>query len=430
MNHQPRYESFIFESYGYEPEAGMASFRYSFDNERHFTERVVFEPQQTYDEQVLDRALWLAFLVVGTSYYKCFPGARVEFSDHTLTLLDVELLTAVYRDGLSQFVFENNISPEILPTFRATGDDENPSHYNGKGTLALQSGGKDSLLLAELIKQRAHPFETVYMSSSESYPHVIDQIQQRPPRIMRRMIDHDALVTAQNDGALNGHVPVTYITYSLALIDAVLHSEDTVLAAVGREGNEAHEFIGDFAINHQWSKTWQAEILLARYVAERIAPELRVGSPLRCYSELRVAELFVQTAWRNYGHSFSSCNLANYAQGKANNILTWCGECPKCANSFVLFAPFVEPEELMNLFGGQNLFAKPSLTDTFKGLLGIDGVMKPFECVGEIDELRRAYHMARDRYGDVYELPFDVPPSSFDYLALGPMQPWAENFIS
>jgi len=60
------------------------------------------------------------------------------------------------------------------------------------------------------------------------------------------------------------------------------------------------------------------------------------------------------------------------------------------------------------------------LTETFKGLLGIDGVMKPFECVGEVDELRLAYHMAWENFGtESYQLSFDVPKGDFDYKSIG-----------
>ena len=58
--------------------------------------------------------------------------------------------------------------------------------------------------------------------------------------------------------------------------------------------------------------------------------------------------------------------------------------------------------------------------DNFKGLLGVDGVTKPFECVGSIDELRTAYHHRQPDYG---KLPFDVPPGNFDYRVTYPMQP-------
>jgi hypothetical protein len=131
--------------------------------------------------------------------------------------------------------------------------------------------------------------------------------------------------------------------------------------------------------------------------------------------------MFVDECWEKFGHSFSSCNVGNYKQGANNIELTWCGNCPKCANSFLLFSPFVEAEELKSLFGGQDLFSAPALQETFKGLLGIDDVMKPFECVGEIDELRQAYHMAqaKEQYS---QLSFGVPSSNFDYKAKYPSQ--------
>lgn len=431
MSYTPTYKKFIFEDYYYDSDNGVASFDYSFDKQLKFTERIMFDPMRDYNAAVLDRALWLSFLLAGISYYKSFPGAKVDFGRRQLTPLDAELLNAVYRDGLSQFVFENNLSPEILPQFSPSQPEESTAEYTGSGLLAMQSGGKDSLLLAELLKRASHDFETVYMTSGSSYPDVIGDIQKRPPRLIRRQLDRDALAKGKEAGALNGHVPITYITYSFALIDAILHGEDTVLAAIGREGAEAHEYIGDFAINHQWSKTWEAEQLLARYVGGRIGKSLKIGSPLRGFAELRIAELFVYYDWEKYHDKFSSCNVINYAQGQQNRQLRWCGQCPKCANSFLLFAPFVEPDELEALFGGQNLFAATSLTEMFKGLLGIDGVMKPFECVGEIDELRLAYHMARQRYGyDRHLLPFEVPASNFDYLAIGASQSWASDLIS
>jgi hypothetical protein len=128
-----------------------------------------------------------------------------------------------------------------------------------------------------------------------------------------------------------------------------------------------------------------------------------------------------------YGSKFSSCNQANYAQGADNTQLTWCGVCSKCANSYLLFAPYVNPTELKQRFKGTDLFAVTSLYDTFKGLLGIDGFMKPFECIGEIDELRYAYHEAVRSNGYV-KLPFDVPESSFDLYKEYDMQPGLRKF--
>ena len=424
------YKTFVFESYEYNRSTGVATFTYSFDSTRRFTEVVTFDAIQNYDAALLDKALRLAFLTAGVSYYKCFPAREVVFTNIELSEGEAKLMNHVYHEGLSQFMFENQLTLESIVHFTAGNRHDEPIGFTDKGVLVLQSGGKDSLLLAEILQERQVDFTGVYMSSSGDHPGVLDDIGASRIRVVKREIDGRALAQARADGALNGHVPVTYITYAYSLVDAILHGENTVLASIGREGAEPHEWIGDMPVNHQWSKTWEAEQMLAEYVHAAISPDIHVGSPLRRFSELRVAELFVQKAWSRFGHRFSSCNVANYRQGHDNNHLSWCGECPKCANSFLLFAPFVKPDELMGLFSGKDLFASQQLTETFKGLLGIDGVMKPFECVGEVAELRKAYHMAQERYPGAYQLPFVVPESTFDYIAEGEYQDWTDQYAT
>lgn len=422
------YSRFVFEDYEFDSHNLVATFRYSFDGSRHFTEHVKFgDDCGDYDKVVLDRVLWLAFVLIGISYYKTFPTRQVRIDRHDLSRRDAALLNIVYRDGLGQFIFENNLIPDDMALFSPGSKQDQPVNYESIGTLLLQSGGKDSLLLAKLLDEKHVEYSTMTVSSTDLYPRVIDEVGVGSPRIVKRMIDREAIKLALSDGGLNGHVPVTYIVIALALVDAVLHGENTVLVAIGNEGAEAHRWVGDLAVNHQWSKSWQAEQLLAEYVKATVSPNIRVGSPLRSLSELRIAELFVEKAWNDFGHRFSSCNLANYKQGENREGLEWCGECPKCANSFLLFAPYVDPAELSRLFGGHNLFVRPSLTETFKGLLGMDGVMKPFECVGEIRELRRAYNAALQRG---YEpLPFYVPDSDFDKDRRFPAQMWADDTI-
>ena len=403
--------TFFFDDYSLDSVSGEAVFRYHFDQGLAFTERVQFVMSKEYDAAALDRALFLAFLLIGTSYYKAFPTPDVQFSNHTIDAWQADFLNHVYQEGLGQFAYENELTRNDLAHFTATGGAEPAVAYDGAGVLSLQSGGKDSLLVASLLNESKTDFSSLYISSSQQYPAVIDAIG-RSMRLVQRHIDRAALGQAAGGGGKNGHVPVTFIVLAIALVQAVLDDKNTVLAAIGHEGEEPHAYIGDLAVTHQWSKTWHAEQLFAEYVRRYISPDIQVGSPLRQYSELKIAELFVEKAWDTFGHRFSSCNVANYKQGVNNTELTWCGECPKCANSYLLFAPFLSSTELGALFDGKNLFADAALTETFKGLLGIDGVIKPFECVGEVDELRSAYHMALGR--GYSPLPFAVPVSRFD----------------
>lgn len=412
---------FRFQSYHFNPDTARAEFHYQGTDDIPFTETIQFIPAtQTIDFDLLDRALFLCFILIGTSYYKTHPTPTVAL-DTPLDVFQALFFDTVYQEGLSQYAYENQLTRDQLAHFQPKANYTAPatiSTNDYQGVLSLQSGGKDSLLTATLYQNLQPRF--LYVSSSEHYPSLLDQLGGEL-QVLRRQVDIEHL---RQSGGLSGHVPITYIIQSLALVQAILNHDNTVLTSIGREGNEAHAYVGDLAVNHQWSKTWPAEQAFAEYVHRYISPNLNIGSPLRGYSELKIAELFAKHCWSKYGHSFSSCNVANYRQHADNHQLTWCGECAKCANTYLLFAPFIPAPELDSLFHGQSLFAKPQLTNTFKGLLGLDGFMKPFECVGETGELRQAYHLRLPNYPD---LPFTVPPSNFDYQKITATQPFITN---
>jgi hypothetical protein len=421
---------FIFKEYKFEPHNGMATFSYGFEDGFNFEERVFFEVMPGYNAAVLEKALFLSFVLTGVSYYKTFPSQEIILKTGVLDEWQSKFFTKVFQEGLGQFAFENKLTRNDLATFHAS-TEKSPGglQYTGSGILSLQSGGKDSLLTASMLNRRNNIFTPWYLSSGDTYPRLLDDLSSDKLLVSKRSIDIENLNKALEEGAANGHVPVTYIVQSFALIQAILLNKDTVLVSVAHEGEEPHEFIGDLPVNHQWSKTWEAEQMFSDYVKRYVSSDIKIGSPLRGYSELRVAELFHEYAWSDYGHLFSSCNVANYTQGKSNQELKWCGNCPKCANAFILFAPFIDADDLKSLFGGQDLFERPSLQETFKGLLGIDGVMKPFECVGEIDELRFAYHKAQDR-GLFKKLSFDVPRARFDYMERYDSQPALRELVA
>lgn len=419
---------FTFCSYSYDKAANKASFLYK-NNGISFTETLEFSRAvDEYDERALDAALQLAFVLIGTSYYKTSPSQTVQFKNVEIDEWQAKFFDSVYQEGLSQFAYENNLTRENLASFTATKPSDvssQPYKAVSRDPIVLQSGGKDSLLLASLLEANNVRYTPLYITSGSSHPAVLDSLNQELI-VVRRTIDHAALGEAKEKSAFNGHVPVTYIVESIALIQAILLGRDTVLAAIGHEGEEPYGFIGDLPVAHQWAKTWQSELSLQEYLNNYVGSDLKIGSPLRKYSELKIAQLFAEKCWDKFSGQFSSCNIGNYKQGHDNKTLGWCGNCPKCANSFLLFAPFVDPVELQRVFNGENLFKKASLEETFKGLLGIDGAIKPFECIGEEAELRTAYHMAHQKFSE-YELPFMVPAADFDYEQLYPLQEWAAS---
>ena len=454
---------FRFLSYYFDRSTYTATFVYQGIDNIIFTEKIFFAPKpgtntssfNLLDDpgltQLLDQAMFLAFILIGTSYYKAHPTKNIRL-DRPLDDFQARFFSTVFQEGLSQYAFENRLTRDKLATFKPTpGFQNKPAvEYRGQGVLALQSGGKDSLLVAELLNEHNINFVPWYISSSSdrSHPNVIDHLDDgfnhQKASVVYRQIDHLHL---QQTGGLNGHVPVTFIVESLALIQAILNNQNVILTSIGREGEEPHAMIGDLPVNHQWSKTWQAEQLMTEYIKRYLSPDLHLGSPIRHLSELRIADLFVQKCWQKYGYSFSSCNEANYKQNSQNSTLKWCGHCAKCANSYLLFCPFIPPQFLQSLFGDKDLFLDQNLTQIFKGLLGVGGEMKPFECVGSVEELRSAYHHRMTTppiplpqspgatqttyWQPVYaNLPFRVPESDFNYLAESNNQEYFRNFYT
>ena len=454
---------FRFLSYYFDRSTYTATFVYQGIDNIIFTEKIFFAPKpgtntssfNLLDDpgltQLLDQAMFLAFILIGTSYYKAHPTKNIRL-DRPLDDFQARFFSTVFQEGLSQYAFENRLTRDKLATFKPTpGFQNKPAiEYRGQGVLALQSGGKDSLLVAELLNEHNINFVPWYISSSSdrSHPNIIDHLDDgfnhQKASVVYRQIDHLHL---QQTGGLNGHVPVTFIVESLALIQAILNNQNVILTSIGREGEEPHAMIGDLPVNHQWSKTWQAEQLMTEYIKRYLSPDLHLGSPIRHLSELRIADLFVQKCWQKYGYSFSSCNEANYKQNSQNGTLKWCGHCAKCANSYLLFCPFIPPQFLQSLFGDKDLFLDQNLTQIFKGLLGVGGEMKPFECVGSVEELRSAYHHRMTTppiplpqspgatqttyWQPVYaNLPFRVPESNFNYLAESINQEYFRNFYT
>ena len=251
-----------FEFLDYSFEQSTAKFRYQGKDDIIFTETVDFAPAEVdYDPEVLESALFLAFIVIGTSYYKASPTTSVKIKQD-LTPFQADFFNKIYQEGLSQYAFENNLTRNDLAHF--TSSDITPSSHSTftkEQSLVLLSGGKDSLLSTEIIRESHEPFRVMFITSQKSYPAIIDEFNN--PIIVRRHIDKENLKQA---GGLNGHVPVSLITESLGLIQAILIGASKLEIGIGKEGLEPHAKIQDLAVNHQWSKTVEAQTLMKEYI--------------------------------------------------------------------------------------------------------------------------------------------------------------------
>ena len=141
------------------------------------------------------------------------------------------------------------------------------------------------------------------------------------------------------------------------------------------------------------SKSVQFERDFRTYVAQHLSEEIQYFSFLRPLNEMQIAWFFSQ--FERYHEVFRSCNAGSKTD-------SWCGKCPKCLFTWIILSPFLSRERLTAIFG-KDLMADPALTPFFEELNGTSAV-KPFECVGTVEEVRACVDAMRDRKGTIAEV--------------------------
>jgi len=146
-------------------------------------------------------------------------------------------------------------------------------------------------------------------------------------------------------------------------------------------------------VNHQYSKSFDFERAVSRYLEAHVVEGISYFSFLRPLSEVAIAHRFARQA--AYLPVFMSCNTA-FRQAPERRSTNWCCDCPKCRFVFLALAPFIDKPRLVATFG-RDMLDDPTQIDGFAELCGLRA-HKPFECVGEIEEsattLRHLQEMA------------------------------------
>jgi hypothetical protein len=180
----------------------------------------------------------------------------------------------------------------------------------------------------------------------------------------------------------HGHVPVTAMVTLLAAVVAVASGRGGVVMSNEHSASAPNLHWNDMGVNHQWSKSLAAEILIAEAVSERIGDQLTVASFLRDRSEVWVAQVFSELP--QFHHVFRSCNRA-FAQARERRLDTWCGRCDKCLFINLMLAPFLSRATLVDIFHHEPL-GDEGLNEQLRVLVGVGTMYKPFECVGDPEE--------------------------------------------
>jgi UDP-N-acetyl-alpha-D-muramoyl-L-alanyl-L-glutamate epimerase len=390
MNFDPAsIESFSFLDFNFEPQSGSVSLRYALNPGHLFCEEYrfpgapfVLAPDRN---AALQAALKLLHLAAGVSYYKAAVPMHISIQ-HPISQDDAAFFERLYFCGLGEFAYKNKLDLKERLKFPFTGLPlTKPAGFALKRESAvLIGGGKDSIVSAEALNFGQEPMLLLSLAGNQVIAEVAAISPCRHINITRRL--DPALIELNQNGAYNGHVPISAIIAAAAAVAAVLYDFDAIVVSNERSANQGNLcYLGE-EINHQFSKSYEFERLFNALLQRRVHAGLRYFSFLRPLSELGIAEAFSKSS--AYDLAFTSCNGAFKLHPKSGRK-RWCLRCPKCLFVYLMLAPFMAPKRMIGIFG-EELLSREDLAEGFDALCGF-GVHKPFECVGEPEEAQAAF---------------------------------------
>jgi len=393
---KPKAKSFIFRGYNFDVKSLKITFDYRIDffdrASLDFTENVILpKAPKSISSEGLRKFLDPLHLILGISYYKIYCPSKI-ILPFKLSKEQAYFWNSVYQKGLGEFLYRNKLDPKKIAKFPFAKIKTQPVGVKVPERALLGiGGGKDSIVAAELLRV----FQTDYFvvetqKKDEIYDTVVKKIGNRSIKIRRNL---DPKIFEAYVGGYNGHIPISAVFAFLGMLSAALYSYKYVIV-----GNEHSSNFGNIRykgeiVNHQWSKSAEFEAMLQEYTRKFITTDIKYFSLLRPFHEIRIAEMFAKH--KKYFSIFSSCNK-NFTVSKQRPKSLWCAECPKCAFTFLMLAPFIAKKELVKIFG-KNLLAEEKLLSLYRDILGF-GKLKPFDCVGTFEESRAALLLSAKNY--------------------------------
>ena len=293
----------------------------------------------------------------------------------------------VYFQGLGEFFYTNKIEASFddFLNISSSGKPSTCFNYELDDSIILPvGGGKDSVVTLELLRPtgKIRPFIMNPRGATLECVRVAGFGSDGFIEINRRL--DPLLLQLNSQGFLNGHTPFSALLAFYCLLVSALSRHRHI--ALSNESSANEPTVAGSSVNHQYSKSYAFESDFRDYVKKYISPEFNYFSFLRPLNELQIARIFSENY--KYYPVFKSCNAGSKTD-------TWCCNCPKCLFAFTILSPFIPIEELVNIFG-KNLFEMPQMIPYLCELTGIEEV-KPFECVGTIEEVNIALQLFADQ---------------------------------
>jgi hypothetical protein len=354
-------------------------------------------------DPLVNRLVFLIGMVELLSYWKTCCSPTIEVAAGPLSQNELVFWERLIRNGLGEFFYTNQISPNIDFTIRANPGEEVAGHSgdgllstNPDSVMVLVGGGKDSILTLELLREyasgRKMDLTAFALNPITASLNSIQAAGYSPPLIATRQID-PLLRDLNSRGYLNGHTPFSALLAFVSSLVAYINGHRYVLASNEASASEGNVKFHEIDINHQYSKSFEFESLFREYARNSRIP-VEYLSFLRPVNELQICALFSDIPDQHL--VFRSCNREQTlaarnraknggASGSAPNRSGWCADCPKCVFTYLCLSCFLPQSELIEIFG-----ADPSAQANFSNLVAeLAGLSehKPFECVGTYEEV-------------------------------------------
>lgn len=386
------YPYFTYEAFDYNVEGGEIhiSFHFNLADKIEFRpsaslalrDEWLKTPEQPGTKDAVENLVFHIGMIELISYWKTACPPEVIIKPLKLTASQAEWWKTLYYKGMGEFMYLNGIPAavedlmQIIPMGVQHADPFEFSSTGGK--LVPVGGGKDSSLTLDLLARRKEDVLPFIINPGKASLDTIETsgIEVKHSLFVKRNLD-PVMLEMNQQGFLNGHTPFSALVAFYSLLGAYLSGRADIVLSNESSANEPT--IPGTNINHQYSKSFDFEKSFRDYSKKHLSAGFNYYSLLRPMTELQIASLF--SGLKQYHKVFRSCNV-----GSKKNI--WCGECPKCLFTWIILSPFLEDQELNQIFD-KDLSINDNLSPLLDQLTGITG-KKPFECVGTMEEVNLA----------------------------------------
>ena len=320
------------------------------------------------------------------SYWKSTCSPKIIIKCGYLNKEQIEWWKKIYFYGLGELFYTNNIKTNFqdFVSIECLNEEKEFNYETIKdkssGYLIPIGGGKDSIVTLETLNlDKKRDFclilnpKHVTLKCAEIAGFEDQNIIEIYRTIDKRLID------INKQGFINGHTPFSAVVAFISYFTAYMLSKKYIALSNENSANESN-VIGE-KINHQYSKSYEFECYFEEYSDKYLRAPVRYFSFLRPLNELQIAKIF--SKHEKYFNIFKSCNI-----GSEEKEWKWCCNCPKCLFVYIILAPYLYKEKLVNIYGN-DLFEKQELLKLFLELIG-EGEIKPFDCVGTFEEAKYA----------------------------------------